>query len=135
MSIQNEIDLSPMTGEEVRALRKSYGLTTRDMADMVGVPQQTWSKWEHNYCPGPWAFLLRELEDEAVEDISPVCLTGDIVREIRETLFGTGRAMAEQLGLNVNTVYHWTQRGVSGRCGWGRALVVIAGFYGVEVGV
>ena len=100
------IDLTPMSAETARQLRASYGLTTRDMAGLVGVPQSTWSKWEHNYVPGPWAFLFREFEDEAVEDIAPVDVDPSLVEALVD-FHGGRRQMAEAIGVNIGTPGRW----------------------------
>jgi DNA-binding transcriptional regulator YiaG len=35
-----------VNGEQVRTLRKEYGLSQKQLADMLDVPQATVSKWE-----------------------------------------------------------------------------------------
>lgn len=125
-----DIDLTPMSGETVRQIRTAYGLTTRDMAGLIGVPQSTWSKWEHNYAPGPWAFLLREFEDEAVEDIAPVDVDPSAVEELVE-FHGGRRQMAEAIGVSISTPGKWCHNGCQGMNGWGRILVMLIEIYGL----
>ena len=46
MSNQYEVNRPQWDGEHIRALRHHLGLTQREMADRLGIRQQTISEWE-----------------------------------------------------------------------------------------
>ncbi len=52
-----------MTNEEIKALRKSTGLTQEQFAHLVGVTTHTVSKWEKTVKPAqPHKFAIEKLE-------------------------------------------------------------------------
>lgn len=56
-----------MTGEELRAARKSLGLTAQGFADLVGVSNgRTVRYWESGdrKVPGPVAVLIKKIMDD-----------------------------------------------------------------------
>ena len=60
-------EMRRLSGEELRAWRKKHDLTQAEAAYLIGVCQQTWSKWESEKRTPPLylEFLLRCLEKEA----------------------------------------------------------------------
>ncbi|MBO4554573.1 MAG: helix-turn-helix transcriptional regulator [Clostridia bacterium] len=48
--------------ENLRALRKSKGLTQKELADIVGVDQRTVSAWEHGVCEPSFDMLAKLCE-------------------------------------------------------------------------
>lgn len=128
----DEIDLSPMPAEEVRAMRRRRNLSVKKMAPLVGTWPDTWSRWERRGAPPQWAFLLREWHDEAIDDIGPADCPPETVRALRRLAGDDGEYLQDLLGIHPTTVSRWCRDGANGRRGWGRALTVIAQIYGVD---
>ena len=79
---------SPLTGEEFRFLRKQMRLSTKDLAEVMGVTRESLSRWENNGEPiGPQSDRLIRLIYRiwaTAEEQPPV--GPPLVQWIRETL-------------------------------------------------
>ena len=84
----------PITPSEVEAIRGDR--SQLDVASDLGIAQTTWSIWESKGISGPWAFLVREWADEAIDRAEPVKVYAESVRELADK-FGGKQELADHL--------------------------------------
>jgi transcriptional regulator with XRE-family HTH domain len=80
-----------MTGPEVRALRKSLGLTQAATADRLGCVPQTVMRAEQRGCDGIMAFALRALKSKKAPAANPMgryLIEAAALRETLTTILG-----------------------------------------------
>jgi hypothetical protein len=130
MTILDELNFTPMTADDIAALRKAYGLSRKAIAASLGVAASTWSLWENFGAPEQWSFLLREWHDEAIDDIAPTTCPPGKVKAIREAA-GGAKALQDVIGVHPTSVSVWCRTGAPGQKGYGRAFAVIAEIYGL----
>ena len=130
MTILDELNLAPMTAEEIAAIRKAHGLSRKAIAARLGIARSTWALWENFGAPEQWSFLLREWHDEAIDDIAPATCPPDTVRAVRKAA-GGAKALQDAIGVHPTSVSVWCRTGAPGQKGYGRAFAVIAEIYGL----
>lgn len=125
-------DTTPLTADEVREMRAESGLTADEMSDKFGISVKTWRYWERNGCSPAWSFLVREVLDGAVDDISQTRLSVNVLEDLIDLLGGYNK-FYQTIGISSGTLDAWKKKGVASQSGWGRALTIMAELNGIGV--
>jgi len=132
-----ELDFAPMTSVEVRAYRRSFWSSLRelarhprwpcshpsvaDMARRFGVHEQAWLDWERDGVSGAWAALLRIYRDEQRE-VRPIDACIEELEGLKD-LAGDWSELARWLDVDRRTISKWREAGaVPSRFGYGRLV-------------
>lgn len=123
-------DTTRLTADEIREIRSGFDLTVCQMSEKFGLSDKTWSNWESNGCSPAWSFLVREIVDGAVDDISQTHLPSATINELVE-LVGGYTKFYKALGISNATLNVWKKKGAPGQLGWGRTLTIMAEINGI----
>jgi len=97
-------------GKDIRAKRKALMLSQRQLAAKIGVTKQTIGAWERGVTKPDFENFekLTGFFDKHASEISRACrVTGDFLRDLRESYGLSQRQFAKILGVSTVTVGNW----------------------------
>lgn len=104
-----------ISGEELRQIRRSMGLTQKEIAARLGMSKAQYGYWEQSreVTPANLADRLENLPDEPPPPAQEVeRMSGAQIQDFRTARYMTQPEFAEALGVSPSTVWHWEKERV-----------------------